>query len=185
MSRSRRSMTVSAMRDGDGRMMSRTPSPRTISSHPASTIRPIATGHARSISLFRALLSMAGLDGFAQLADVGVEWRALHDRDVARPREIDLDFFNNGCRTPAHDDHPIGQECGLTDTVGHEEYGLAIRLPDARQLHTHFIARDRVQRAERLVHEEYAGVVDESAANRYTLPHAARQLARQMMGEVV
>src|ERR1700739_626629 len=96
MSRSRRSMTVSTMRDGDGRMMLRMPSPRTASSHPASIIRLIATGQATSISFFRALLSMTGLDGFAQLADVGVEWLALHDRDVARTREKDLDFFDNG-----------------------------------------------------------------------------------------
>ena len=128
---------------------------------------------------------MTCLDGLAQPADVGIEWLALHDRDFARPRQVDLDFFNNGCGAAAHDDHAIGQECGLADAVCHEQHGLTVRLPDARQFDAHFVARDRVQRAKRLVHEEYAGVVDQSTADRHTLAHTAGQLTRKITGKVI
>ena len=49
----------------------------------------------------------------------------------------------------------------------------------------HLVARDRVERAERLVHQQDARIVHERPADRGALAHAARELARQHAGEFV
>ena len=55
---------------------------------------------------------------------------------------------------------------------------LRAGAPDALQLEVHLLARHRVERAERLVHEEERRVVDEGAGDRGALLHAAGQLVR-------
>ena len=73
----------------------------------------------------------------------------------------------------------VGQEGSFADAVGHEDHRLAVGLPDAQKLDPHLVAGDRIEGAERLVHQENAGVMNERSTNRYALAHAARQLARQ------
>ena len=51
---------------------------------------------------------------------------------------------------------------------------------DQKVLHAH--TRGRVERAERLIHENDAWVQDERARDRDALPHAARQLMRILLG---
>src|SRR5207302_10352308 len=55
--------------------------------------------------------------------------------------------------------------------------------PDALQLEVHGLARHRVERAERLVHQQQRGVVDQRAGQRHALPHASRQLVRILVLE--
>ena len=62
--------------------------------------------------------------------------------------------------------------------MGDEHDGLAPLEPDALQLDVHGLAGQRVERAERLVHQEERGIVDERAHERDALLHAARQLPR-------
>ena len=64
-----------------------------------------------------------------------------------------------------HDHHPIGQQDRLRDAVGDEQDGLAPLLPDAEQLEAHLFPGHRVQRAERLVHQQQAGIGQERAAD--------------------
>ena len=45
--------------------------------------------------------------------------------------------------------------------------------------------RDRVERAERLVHQQHVGIVDQGAADRDPLAHAAGQLVRPLVLEAV
>ena len=69
-----------------------------------------------------------------------------------------------------------------------EEHGLARGgglAPHAQQLEIHLVARHRVERAERLVHQEQGRVQQQRAADRRPLLHAAGQLARQPIGEAV
>src|SRR5215471_5358447 len=117
---------------------------------------------------------MAGLDHFAEMADQAVERFVLGHGDMPGPREIDGEIVDDGRRPPTHDDNTVGQERGFADAMGHENHRLAIDLPDAKKLDPHLIAGDRIEGTERLVHEENAWIVNERAANCYTLPHTAR-----------
>ncbi len=78
---------------------------------------------------------------------------------------------------------PVGQQDRLADAVGDEQDGLARGRPDALQLDIELIARDRVERAERLVHQEQCRIVEQRPADRRALAHAARQLPRIAMRE--
>jgi hypothetical protein len=60
--------------------------------------------------------------------------------------------------------------------VGHEDHGLAGLLPDARELCLHQAAGLPIQRAERFVHQQHAGIEGERARDRGALLHAAGKL---------
>ena len=73
-------------------------------------------------------------------------------RNGARPGKLDRKLVDDGRGSSRHDQHAVREECGFADAVGDENHRLAIGLPDALQLDRHFVARDGVERAERLVH---------------------------------
>ena len=75
-------------------------------------------------------------------------------------------------------DHAIGHVHGLLDIVGHVENARARALPDPEQLLHHQRARLRVERGERLVHEEHGGVDGEGPRDAHPLPHAPGELVR-------
>ena len=78
----------------------------------------------------------------------------------------------------AHDQHPVGEEHRFENAVGDEEHRLAVGDPDALQLEVHALARQRVERAERLVHQQHARIVNEAPGDADALLHAAGQLGR-------
>src|SRR3981081_2857104 len=100
------------------------------------------------------------------------EARRLLDVDLPRPRQGNRKVLDDAARPPAHDGDPVRQEYGLGDAMGDEYHGLAVALPDIEQLEIHLVAGERVERAERLVHQQYRRVVDERAADAGPLPHA-------------
>ena len=57
--------------------------------------------------------------------------------------------------------------------------------PELLELVVQQVARHRVERAERLVHEQHVGVLRERAGERDALAHAAGQLVRAPIGELV
>jgi hypothetical protein len=140
------------------------------------------TGHTILPARRRTVSGLAGLDHLAQVTHQAVKRLVFRHGDMPRPREIDAEVIDNGRRAPAHDYDTVGQERSFSDAVGHENHRLAIGLPDAQELDSHFIAGDRIEGTERLVHQENAWIVNERSANRYTLPHAARQLPWQQAG---
>ena len=62
--------------------------------------------------------------------------------------------------------------------MGDQHDRLAIALPDPLQFHVHALARERIQRAEWLVHQQDLGVARQRTADAGALLHAARQLVR-------
>ena len=58
-----------------------------------------------------------------------------------------------------------------------------MRCPDAQQLSVEALARQRVERAERLVEQEHARLQRQRAGDGHALAHAARQLVRAGAGE--
>ena len=90
--------------------------------------------------------------------------------------------LNRG-RASAHDDHAVGELDGFVDIMGHEDDGLALGLPDAKQFAAHDEARDGVQRAERLVEEEHVRIDGQGARDFKPLLHAAGKLRRVSLFE--
>ena len=73
-------------------------------------------------------------------------------------------------------DHARAEKHRLGDAVRDEHDGLFRLLPDAQQLEVHLLARERIERAERLVHQDQLGIVDQRARDRRALLHAAGKL---------
>ncbi|KAG0770775.1 hypothetical protein G6F22_017103 [Rhizopus arrhizus] len=69
------------------------------------------------------------------------------------------------------------------NAVGHEQHRVAGFHPDPLQLHVHLVAGQRIQGAERLIHQQQLRVVDQGAADRGALSHPAGQLARIALGK--
>src|SRR5262249_33958271 len=67
--------------------------------------------------------------------------------------------------------------------MGHEQHGLFRFHPDLQQLLLHQLAGLRVERCERLVHQQNFRIHDQRARKVHTLLHAARQLVGIMMLE--
>ena len=77
-----------------------------------------------------------------------------------------------------HHQHPVGQQHRLVDAVGDEQHRLARRQPQLLEVDPQLLAGQRVERAERLVHQQERRVVDQRAHDRGALLHAARELVR-------
>src|SRR6478752_7134911 len=91
----------------------------------------------------------------------------------ARMRQLDPEIVRHSRWPCGEHNHPGAEKHRLGDAVGHEQDGLFRFFPDAQQLEVHFLARERVERAERLVHQDQLGIVNESARDRRALLHAA------------
>ena len=78
-----------------------------------------------------------------------------------------------------HHQHPLAEERRLVDRVGDEQDGRAGLLPDAAQLLVQPVARDLVERAERLVHQQEPRPAEQRARDRDALAHAAGELVRE------
>ena len=79
---------------------------------------------------------------------------------------------------PVHDRDHGGEAQRLLDVVGHEHDGFPGRPVDARELGLQRVAGDRVDRGERLVHQQQFGVGGERAGDADPLLLAARKLVR-------
>src|SRR5437763_2164241 len=80
-------------------------------------------------------------------------------------------------RPCAQHHHPIGELHRLVDVVRDEQNRLPLRLPDPQQLAPHLQARDRVERAERLVEVKHVGIDGQRARHLHALLHPAGELA--------
>src|SRR5256714_5106580 len=97
---------------------------------------------------------------------------------VARPREIDAIDTLHGPWPRGDDDHAIGERDRLLEIMRNEDHGRAGRRPELQELVFHQRAGLDVERADRLVHEQEARLVDERLRERGTFAHAAGELVR-------
>ena len=84
---------------------------------------------------------------------------------------------------PAEHGHPVPEPDRLPHVVGHEEHGQPALAADPVQLLVQQVAGHRVERTERLVHEQHVGVLRERAGERYPLAHAAGELVWPLAAE--
>src|SRR5205807_9476367 len=108
--------------------------------------------------------------------------RAFH-RKGAWPRQLDGDALPQPTRPAREDEHTVGQKHRLVDLVGDEQDRLAASFPDAHELRLHDLAGLRVERRERLVHQQDLWVDRQRAREIDPLAHAARELARMVIFE--
>ena len=99
----------------------------------------------------------------------------LDEIERARARQIDRHDVGDPPGTRAQNHDAVGQQHGLGYRMGDEIDGLWIFLADAQQFEAHLLTRERVERAERLVHQQHARIGDKRAADRDALLHAAGQ----------
>src|SRR4051812_9117762 len=112
------------------------------------------------------------------LVQVLEEPRLALEMEGARARDVDVEDGLDAPRPCAHHDDAVGEEDRLVDLVGNEEHRLAGLVPDLEQLLLHELARLRVERGKRLVHQQDLGVGGERAGQVAALLHAARKLVR-------
>ena len=91
-------------------------------------------------------------------------------------RQLDAEIVGHARRAGGEHDHAGAEKHRLGDAVGDEDDGLPRFLPDAQQLEIHLLARQGIECAERLVHQDQLGIVDERTRDRRALLHAAGQL---------
>src|SRR5258708_19279809 len=91
-------------------------------------------------------------------------------------RQPDAEIVGHARGAGGEDDDPGAEKPRLSYPVGDKDNGFLRLLPDAQQLEVHLLARERVERAERLVHEDELGIVDKRTPDPGALLHAARRL---------
>ena len=117
------------------------------------------------------------------IADLG-ERAGEPDRLAARIGQIDGDDLGEASGTGGHHDHAVGEIDGLVDVVGDEHHRPSLAIPRIEQLILHLNAGQRVERAERLVHQQNGRVDRIGAGDGATLLHAAGEHLGQGVGEV-
>ena len=144
------------------------------------------SGVARRAAHHAAPASAGGTTPSASLAIRSALVKAGREADLlaARIGQRDRDFGRNPRRAAAEHDHLVGEIDRFRDRMRHEQHRGAGLAPDAQQQVVHLQPRQFVERAERLVHQQQFRLMDQRAAKRDALLHAARQLMRARIAEI-
>src|SRR5262245_4074897 len=137
---------------------------RRISRTSGARIPAVGAAFSEDAIAMENLLDLAGI-----VAEAGT---ALH-REVARPRQVDVDHLLDAAGPRRDHADPGRQLHGLLDAVGDEDHGGALVEPQRLQVAPDVLARHRVELAERLVEEKNAGAVHQRLAEGGALLHAA------------
>ena len=107
----------------------------------------------------------------------------LDAQRVARARQAygDLGLDRAGVR--GHDHHAVGEIHGFGHVVRHVDHRLSRLPPHLRQQPLHVVARESVERGERLVHEQHGRIVGQRPGNGDPLLHAPGEMVRKGVGE--
>jgi hypothetical protein len=111
-------------------------------------------------------------------AELGEARIGSHGIGIARPPERHVEHLLDAARARAHDRDAVAEQDRLVDRMGDEHHGLALVGPlhQREQLLLQDLARLRVERGERLVHQQDRGVHDQRAHQPDALLHPAREL---------
>ena len=104
---------------------------------------------------------------------------------VARPRQGDRHLDLHRARMRRHHQHAVGQIDRLRDVMRDVNDGLAGLAPHLGEQPLHVVAGEGVERGERLVHQQHGRIVGERARDGDALLHAARQMVRIGLDELV
>src|SRR5262245_32779406 len=101
-----------------------------------------------------------------------------HAQGIARARQRDRHHGLEAARVRTHHDHAIGEVDRLGDIVRDVDDGLFRLPPHLREQLLHVVAGQRIERGERLVHQQHRRVVGERARDGDALLHAAGKMMR-------
>src|SRR5438034_85985 len=145
----------------------------TTSTSDTDTPMPVPTALAEDCKLIVVLLFLVDGEQPAQLdAHLCVRLR------VGRADVADVDHLVQLRGRPAQDDDPVAEDERLVDRVGDEQERRVGAVEDRAELALQPSSRQRVERAERLVHQQDTRLERQRARDRDTLLHAARELVR-------
>ena len=177
----RYSQIAARMALGAGRMKDEMPNRRQASSQRRKKPRVKTQGARarllRRLSAIRPPRSGAG-DVAAQLVDDVGEGRRVGDLEVARAGQVDLALGDDAAGPRAHAEDAVGEERRLAQVVGDEDDRDAARRVQVADHAPQLFAREGVEGAEGLVEHQQLRLVDERAAERGALLHAAGELPR-------
>ena len=94
--------------------------------------------------------------------------------DVTRPRKMHGDDVLDTAWPRGHHHDAIAQQNRFFDIMGDEYRRSPIGTPHPQELLLHDAARLRIERGERLVHQQDFRIVDKHARERNPLSHTAR-----------
>ncbi|MNC27147.1 hypothetical protein D3C75_753100 [compost metagenome] len=75
-----------------------------------------------------------------------------------------------------HHHHPVSQEDGFIQIMGHEQHGSFVALPDIQQHLLHMGPGEGIKRPEGLIQKQHLGVALQGSGNGHPLGHASGQL---------
>ena len=104
---------------------------------------------------------------------------------VARARQAMGTSHLHRARVRGHDHHAVGEIHSLGHVVRHVHHRLARLPPHVRQQPLHVVAGERIERRERLVHQQHGGIVGQRAGDGDPLLHAAGEMVRIGIGELL
>jgi hypothetical protein len=84
-------------------------------------------------------------------------------------------------RPLGQDYYPVRQEDHLRDAVRDDDDRDADSCPKVQQLEIETISSEFIQRAKRLIHQEYLRIDRQRSSDGHTLLHPARQLVRVLV----
>src|ERR1700751_1788080 len=116
-------------------------------------------------------------DFFTQvIKDLARSFGNIHILQVTRAGKIDFVFPLHTPRTEAEDSYAVAQANRLTNVMSYKNNGAPSLRPDSFQFVMQQVARLRIERSERLVHQEHIWFGGKRTGERNPLSHAAREL---------
>src|SRR5215207_8543604 len=106
-------------------------------------------------------------------------WR-IRLLDGARTGKVDIEDVRDTSRPRSEYDDAVRQQDRFADVMGHEDDGLAGLHPELLDQEVHFVTGERIERAERLIHQDDLGIEREAAYDAGALLHAAGELAGKL-----
>src|SRR5262249_57879194 len=97
--------------------------------------------------------------------DIGPEFRHVPKNDWTRTRKLYANLVDDLTRARAHDQDPVGQPDRLLDAVGDEQDRRPAPQPQCFEIGADLKARQRVESAEWLVHQEHGWYVRQRLAH--------------------
>src|SRR6185503_19571149 len=163
--------------EGAGKMKSETWNARQTTSQTRMIAASTTHGDQRSRLDLTAISGLSdSADVLAQLEHDADELVAVGHLELARARNVDVAPGEDPARPLAHDVHRVGEEGRLAQVVRDQHHGEALEHPQVAQDAPQLLARERVERRERLVEQKQFGFVHQRTADRDALLHPAREL---------
>ena len=112
-----------------------------------------------------------------------MSWNSVREGhfEIARPRQFDAALDQDAARPRRHHEDAVGEEHRLAQIVRHQDHGDLARRVQVADHAPQLLAGEGIERAERLVEHQQLRLVDQRAAQRGALLHAAGQLPGKLV----